>query len=221
MDYLSLVAAGYLLGSLPFGVIAGRVFGGVDVRDYGSGSAGSTNVLRTVGVKIAVPVLFLDMGKTVLAVVIARLFSDSPGVEAAAALAAVVGHNWPVFIGFKGGKGIAPGWGGLLILSPVSGLVAGAVGLPVVAIWRYVSLGSILGTGVGAVTLIALSLADIVPLAFAWYGIIAAPLVVFQHRENIQRLIRSEERKLGEPAGETKSQGKTDGGKGIRWPKSV
>lgn len=112
MSYLFLILVGYLLGSLPFGLMAGRLVKGVDVRDFGSGSTGSTNVQRTVGTPAAVVVLLLDTAKSVLAVLLARLFSDAPGVEVAAALAAIAGHNWPVFIGFKGGRGIAPGVGG-------------------------------------------------------------------------------------------------------------
>ena len=151
MSYLFLILVGYLLGSLPFGLMAGRLVKGVDVRDFGSGSTGSTNVQRTVGTPAAVVVLLLDTAKSVLAVLLARLFSDAPGVEVAAALAAIAGHNWPVFIGFKGGRGIAPGVGGLLILSPVSGLIALAVALPTIALWRYVSLGSLLGGGPGVI----------------------------------------------------------------------
>ncbi|MDP6064776.1 MAG: glycerol-3-phosphate acyltransferase, partial [SAR202 cluster bacterium] len=109
---------------MPFGVIAGRVVGGVDVRQYGSGSTGTTNVLRTVGRRAAVAVLLLDMGKSVVAVLLAQLLTDSAGVEVATALAAIAGHIWPVFAGFRGGKGISVGWSALFVLSPISGLVA-------------------------------------------------------------------------------------------------
>ena len=122
IDYLILVPLAYLLGSVPFGLIAGRLVANVDVRDYGSGKIGMTNVLRTSGKTAAAVVLLLDMGKGVLAVFIARLFFDSYGAEAAAALAVLFGHNWPVFIKFRGGRGTASGWGGLLILSPIAGL---------------------------------------------------------------------------------------------------
>ena len=199
MSYLFLILVGYLLGSLPFGLMAGRLLKGVDVRDYGSGSTGSTNVQRTVGTPAAVVVLLLDAAKSVLAVFLARVFSDAPGVEVAAALAAIAGHNWPVFIGFKGGRGTATGVGGLLVLSPVSGLVALAVGLPTIALWRYVSLGSLLGGASGAITLTFLCLVGAEPLEYIWYGLIGLTLVFARHKDNIQRLVKRRERKLGQP----------------------
>ena len=109
--YLVMIPIGYLLGAIPFGLILGKLFRGVDVREYGSGKTGMTNVMRTAGVLPALLSLALDMGKAVLAVVLARAFFDSRGAEAAAAIAAVMGHNWPVFVGFRGGRGTAPGWG--------------------------------------------------------------------------------------------------------------
>ena len=103
IPFLIMVPVGYLIGSLPFGYLAGKMFADVDIREYGSGSTGMTNVLRTAGARVAIGVLLLDMGKGVLAVVIARVAFDSTGAEAAAALAVLFGHSWPVFIGFRGG----------------------------------------------------------------------------------------------------------------------
>ena len=199
-DYLILIPLGYLLGAVPVGLIAGKVFGRVDVREYGSGKMGMTNVMRTVGVPVAVLVLLLDMGKGVGAVVLARIISDSAGVESAAALAALFGHNWPIFIGFRGGRGTATGWGSLLILWPVAGLVSTLVGLPLVGISRYVSLGSIVATVVGCVMLIVAASTGLVPMGYIWYAIIGGTLVVVRHRDNIQRLIKGEERKIGQSA---------------------
>jgi len=196
-DYLIMASMGYLLGSLPFGLIFGWAFKRVDVRDFGSGKTGMSNVLRTVGVPAAFLVLLLDMGKGVLVVVVARNFSDSSSVEAVTALAALVGHNWSLFIGFRGGRGTAPGWGSLLILSPVAGLVATSVGLGLVALTRYVSLGSVVASTVGSVTLIVLSSAGHAPSGHIWFGVIGGTLIVARHKDNIQRLIRGEERKLG------------------------
>lgn len=198
IDYLVIVPISYLLGSIPFGLIAGKLLRSVDIREHGSGNTGMTNVLRTVGRPAAALVLALDMGKTVLAVVIARLASDSSGVEVAAALTVLLGHNWPVFVSFRGGRGTASAWGGLLILSPISGLVALVVGVPLIAITRYVSLGSITAATFGALALIVLAAAGHHPLVYTWFGVIGGVLVVVRHRDNIQRLIRGTERKLGQ-----------------------
>ena len=156
-----------------------------------------TNVIRTVGIWAGILVLSLDMGKTVLAVVLARYFTDSLNLEVVAAITAIMGHNWPLYSKFKGGRGVAPGWAGLIILSPIAGIVASLVGLLTIAISRYVSLGSIVGTTSGAITLIVLSLLDVDPLAYIWYGPIGATIIVVRHKENIQRLLTGKERKLG------------------------
>ncbi len=220
-DYLVLITVGYLLGSIPVGLIAGWAFKRVDIRDFGSGRTGMTNVLRTIGVPAAAIVLALDMGKGAAAVLVARLLGDAHGPEVAAALAAVVGHNWPVSIGFKGGRGTAPGWGGLCVLSPLAGLIAAAVAFPIVGATRYVSLGSIVGavSGVGALVVIAAT--GHAPSEYIWFGAIAGTLVVIQHRDNIQRLLKGEERKLGQPAGALKEPAGTVRRKGFRWPRSA
>ena len=221
MDYIILALVGYLLGSIPFGLIAGRLVHKVDVRKYGSGSTGMTNVWRTVGWPAATIVLLLDMGKSALAVVLATVFTSSPGVEAAAALAALIGHSWPVFSGFKGGKGTAPGWGGLLILSPIAGLVASVLGMGTAVITRWVSLGSLVGASTGAAVATALWLVGSQPPAYAWYGIVATALIVARHRDNIGRLARGQERKLGQPADGIEPKRKSGRGGGLRWPRSV
>lgn len=204
-DYLILVPLAYLLGSVPFGLVAGRLVANVDVRDYGSGKIGMTNVLRTSGKTAAAVVLLLDMGKGVLAVLIARWFFDSPGVEVAAALAVLFGHNWPVFIKFRGGRGTASGWGGLLILSPIAGLIATLIGLGLVALTRYVPLGSIMAASLGSLALIILAVFGTQlavpsppPLEYSWYGVIGGTLIVVRHWDNIRRLLDGTERKIGQ-----------------------
>ena len=206
-DILIMAAIGYLTGSLPFGVLIGKAVAKVDVREYGSGSMGMTNVLRTVGKPAAAAVLLLDIGKGVAAVIIAKWFFDSPGAEVAAALAALVGHNWPVFIGFRGGRGTASGWGALWVISPIAGFVATVIGLALVAVTRYVSLGSIVAAALGSLVLIGLALIGAsvempveTPLAYCWYGAIGGALIVFRHRENIARLLNGTERKIGQRA---------------------
>ena len=198
------VLVGYLLGALPFGLLMTRLVRGIDVRRYGSGSTGMTNVLRTIGPVPAVIVLVLDSGKGVLAVLLARAFDAGPAIEAASALAALVGHNWSVFIRFQGGKGIATGVGALFALSPVAGLIAILVGLPVIALSRYVSLGSVVAASTAAITVPLLAMADpSMPLGvpsytYAIYTSIGVPLILLKHRSNVERLLRGQERKLGE-----------------------
>ena len=208
--YLLMILVGYIIGSIPFGLIAGKLVAKIDIRDYGSGKMGMTNVLRTSGLTAAIIVLLLDMGKGVVAVLIARLLFDPPGVQAAAALAVLFGHNWPVFIGFRGGRGTAPGWGGLLILSPFAGIVATIVGLSLVGATRYVSLGSVTAAALGSIVLIVLAfigpgLGDIplvgdVPSDYMYYGFIGGTLIVVRHKDNIERLLNGTERKIGQRA---------------------
>ena len=202
-DILIMAAVGYLIGALPFGVLIGKAVANVDVREHGSGAMGMTNVLRTVGKPAAAAVLALDIGKGVAAVIIAKWIFDSPGAEVAAALAALVGHNWPVFIGFRGGRGTASGWGALWVISPIAGFVATVIGLSLVAITRYVSLGSIAAASLGSLVLIGLTLTGIAggaPTVYCWYGAIGGSLIVFRHRENIARLLNGTERKIGQRA---------------------
>ncbi len=200
IDYLFMILVGYLMGSIPTGLIIGWIFRRVDVRTYGSGKTGMTNVLRTAGLPAASLVLFLDMAKAITAVVIARIILDSPGVEAATAVFTLIGHCWSVFIKFGGGRGTAPGWGALIILSPIAGVVATVVGLFLVWMTRYVSIGSLVACCLGCVTLIILAIFGNVPSEYILYGIVGGPLVVIKHIDNIKRLIKGTERKLGRPA---------------------
>jgi glycerol-3-phosphate acyltransferase PlsY len=221
-EYLVFVPLGYLLGAIPFGYIAGKLFGGVDVRDHGSGSIGMTNVMRTVSPPVAILVLALDMGKAVGAVVLARLIAEAPMVETLTGIAVILGHSWSVFIGFSGGKGTATGWGALFALSPIAGIVASVIGVGLVALTRYVSLGSMVAATLGAVTLAVIALVnDTVPLEYALYGAVGAPIILFKHRDNIQRLIKGDERKLGQKVDTVPEPTDAQRGKGLRWPRSA
>ena len=196
-EYLVFIAIGYLIGSVPFGLIATRLASGVDVRDFGSGKTGMTNVLRTSGKKVGAIVLLLDMSKAIVAIALARMFTDPAGIQSAAGLAALIGHNFPIFAGFRGGRGIATGWGGLFIFTPWAGLIATVIGVPLVFYSRYVSFGSIVGAIAGAVSLIAFAATGVVDRDFMWYGVIGVPMVIIRHHDNILRLIKGQERKLG------------------------
>ena len=145
MAYALIVPLCYLLGSVPFGLLVARFARGIDVRSYGSGNTGMTNVLRTAGIAPGLLVLALDLGKGIAPVLLVRAIEPSPALEVTAALAALVGHNWSVFIRFHGGKGTATGLGTVFAISPAAGLIVMLVSLPPLVVSRYVSLGSIMG----------------------------------------------------------------------------
>ena len=184
------------------------------MRRYGSGSTGMTNVLRTIGVVPALVVLALDAGKGVAAVFLARALDAGLAVEATSALAALVGHNWSVFIRFQGGKGVATGVAALCALSPIAGLIALLVGVPTIALSRYVSLGSVAGATTGAIAVPVLAMADpSMPLgvpsySYAIYTSIGVPLILLQAPLEPWKAAQGpEERKLGESVPLTETQG--------------
>ncbi len=188
-----LILAGYVLGSVPTGLLVGRARG-VDVRRSGSGNIGMANVLRTAGKGAAVLTMAGDMLKGFLPVLVARLLVENDWVVAAVALAAVVGHCWPVFLRFKGGKGVATGAGTTIALAPVVGIVLFAVWWGVVFVSRYTSLGAI-------VTMVAGPIAFLLtgqPLPYVLYTVVGGSLVLWRHRENARALLEGTERKIGE-----------------------
>ena len=201
LQYLVVVALAYLVGSLSWGYMLLRWRLGTDVREYGSGRTGMSNVLRTGGGKMAALVFALDVGKGVLAVMMAKEATGASGAEVAAALAALVGHNWPVFLGFRGGRGILTALGGLSMMAPVPAVVATVIWVATALGSRYISLGSIIGVMAGAVSLIALvMLAGWYSQTYVIFAGVAAVMIIWQHRDNIQRLLQGNERKIGAPA---------------------
>ncbi|NQW16122.1 MAG: glycerol-3-phosphate 1-O-acyltransferase PlsY [Chloroflexi bacterium] len=193
------LAAAYLLGSVPFGVIITRLVSGVDVRLAGSGSTGATNVMRTSGAKAGVAALLLDGGKGAVAVLVGRWLADGQPelVEALAGLLVIMGHNWPIFTGFKGGKGVAAGWAALTVISPWACVVA-MIGLPIAARTRYVSLGSIIGSSAGLIFLtIQVLVFDYGEMTYLVYVVAGGTLVLWRHAANMKRLLKGEENKLG------------------------
>lgn len=192
-----LVLVGLLAGSIPFGYLAGRSLQGIDLRNVGSGGTGATNVLRTLGKKASATILILDFLKGLLPVLAARWLGVDEWWVAAVAVAAVVGHCWSPFIGFKGGKGVATGGGAAIALFPPILLI-----IPVILliIWRsrYVSLGSLVGAALAVALAVASALAGQLSWAYV-LGIVAiAAVIVFRHRDNINRLRTGNERKLGQ-----------------------
>lgn len=192
-----LVLVGLLAGSVPFGYVAGRSMQGIDLRTVGSGGTGATNVLRTLGKKASATVLVLDFLKGLLPVLAARWFGVEEWWVAAVAVATVIGHCWSPFIGFKGGKGVATGGGAAIALFPPVLVVVPVI---LLIIWqtRYVSLGSLIGAGLAVVLAMAAAAAGQLPWAFAVAIAAIAAIIVFRHRENIDRLRSGTERKFGE-----------------------
>jgi len=196
--YLGAIVAGYLIGSIPSGLIVGRLTRGIDVRNYGSGRTGTTNTLRVLGWRASLVVLVVDVAKGWLPVYLLLQQSQSPFPAVVAGMASLIGHNWPVFAGFRGGRGVTVGFGSLLALLPIAAAVALIVFVLVVAATRYVSAGSVLACALAfATALILLLLGQAGAYALA-YTAIAAALIIFQHHDNLDRLRRGTERKLGE-----------------------
>jgi glycerol-3-phosphate acyltransferase PlsY len=191
------ILAAYLIGAVPIGFLIGRAFGVADIRRHGSGTIGATNVLRTAGRLPAILTLVGDVAKGYLAVVLGGMLAGagaSPGAPAACAVAAVIGNCWSVFLGFRGGKGVATGLGALLRLAPLAVLPAAAVWLAVIVSFRWVSLGSMLAAL--CVPLGALVLGHAAPSVLAAAAI--SLIVVGRHHANIARLLAGQEPKLGE-----------------------
>lgn len=197
LSWLIVLPVSYLIGAIPSGVLVARLWRNVDIRNYGSGGSGATNVLRTLGKPAAGLVLALDFCKGVVAVLLAKwIGSDSAHVlTALSGVLAIGGHMWPVYAGFQGGKGVATGWGALLALSPISAS-ATLLGLAVAGITRVVSLGAIVGASAGVVLLIALSVAGVEPIEYIAFAVPSIALIVFKHIDNIKRLIEGRERRL-------------------------
>ncbi len=192
MVYLIFLAA-YLIGSLPFGYILTKIVHKKDIRDYGSGNIGATNVLRVYGPRSAAPVFVLDLLKGLAAVLIARAVSDLPAVYLTAGFLAMFGHSFPVYLRFRGGKAVATSIGVLIALSWPVTLIVLACFLLIVYFSRYVSLGSITSMALLPAAFWLLGFA----LPYIYFGLATALLVAVRHHENIGRLLKGTESKLG------------------------
>lgn len=194
--WLALIPLGaYLLGSIPFGLLLGRIFGGADVRKAGSGNIGATNVARVVGPVAGVLTLLLDAGKGAAAVWLAGRFSgESATWLIIATLCVLAGHCFPVWLRFRGGKGVATAAGAFLVLCPIAMLGATLLFLLVVIFWRFVSLGSI--SAAAAMPLLVYFFwapRHAPPYAVTFGSLAAALLIVYKHDGNIQRLVQGDE----------------------------
>ena len=209
---LAAAGVGYVIGGLPFGLLIGRFFAKVDLREHGSGRTGATNALRTLGPAAAAAVLVLDLLKGVVAVALARLLLAGAGDEvaewaaAAAGAAAVLGHVYSPFIGFRGGRGVATTTGGLLALVPWSVLVLTPIVLLVAWRTRFMSLASLIGAALAPVIVAGLTAIGRAELADVGYAVAAGAIIFLAHRDNITRLRAGSERRIGERA-ETVAEG--------------
>lgn len=200
ISVLLLLLASYLIGSISFSYLITRFMKGFDIRQHGSGNAGATNMLRVVGKGPAVGVFILDALKGMAAVGLAALISGNPTLMMAAGVAAIVGHNWPVFLGFRGGKGIATTIGVTALLTFLAALISGVLAIIAILLTRYVSLGSLIFAA-GLPVLIAVM--DY-PTSYIYLSLVITLMAFIRHITNIKRLFKGTESKLG-PAREQRS----------------
>jgi glycerol-3-phosphate acyltransferase PlsY len=191
------VLAAFLIGGIPFGIIVPRLIGGPDPRTIGSGRTGGANVSRAVGYRWAAVSGLLDVAKGAVAVLIAQAIGGGVGIQIAAALAAVVGHSRSPYIGFHGGRGIAPATGGALVIAPAVLLAIFPIFVITILLTRITSIGSLSATAVGGVIMIIAT--AVIPLApiYYVYGVAIPGLIWLFHADNIQRLLSGTERRLG------------------------
>jgi len=192
VDYVFTILFSYLVGSIPNGLIIGKLISGVDIRQFGSKNIGATNAFRVLGPWPALLVMISDMLKGVSGVFLGLYFQGSPVGQLAGGIAAMAGHNWSLFLRFKGGRGVATGLGVIAVIVPKITLIVFMMWIAIVYFTRYVSLGSI----VGAALLPVLVWRFGEKVEFLYFSIIAAIFVIVRHRPNIERLLRGEELKI-------------------------
>ena len=193
MNLAFVLALAYLLGSVPFSFLVARFFGVPDVREVGSGNVGATNVMRSAGKAAGILAFALDASKGAIAALAAQRLASGPVLPPLAAAAAVLGHMFPVWLGFRGGKGVATGAGAFLPLAPLATAVAISAFVLTALATRYVSLGSVVGT----LTLAAAAFLTGAHPALAWSATVIGALVVFKHRANLERIVRGTESRVG------------------------
>ncbi|MBP1708121.1 MAG: conserved hypothetical rane protein [Chloroflexi bacterium] len=210
--FILIIMLGYFLGSIPVGLLVSRFQAKKDVRQFGSGKTGATNVLRTAGAKAAAMVAIGDLLKGTVTVMLAGLIFGNDllvlgsfGIgnlvaQVVAALAAVAGHNWSLFLRFKGGRGVATFFGGLVALCPPAALIGGEVLMVSVGITRYASFGSILGVVAAYIILVPMTIIYRFPLEYLGYALVGSLVIIVMHRDNINRLVSGTERKIGQKA---------------------
>ncbi len=196
---LLILFLGYLFGSFPSGYLAGRIAKGIDIRSLGSGSTGATNVLRHIGKRAAITVFLLDVFKGVISILLAKYFLLNDSWQVAIGLSTLIGHIWPVWLNWRGGKAVATGLGIFLGLSWQVGLATLGVFILMITLFRIVSLASVSAAlALPFIMFISFKTSSI-SLPFLVISLLAMTLVIWRHRENILRLIKGKEPKIGKP----------------------
>jgi glycerol-3-phosphate acyltransferase PlsY len=195
---VAVLLLGYVAGSVQPGIIVGRLVRGVDIREYGSGKTGFTNTLRTLGLVPALVVVFGDIAKGAVPVLVGHYVAGSDLAAALGGVGAVVGHTWPMFAGFRGGRGVATSFGAFLAMAPLPAAAAIITGLVILAITRYVSLMSMLGVALGLGVMVWLVMAGRMPAEYLVFGVIVTLSVELNHLSNLRRLLSGTEPKLGQ-----------------------
>lgn len=193
MNYILIAFISYLLGNLSFAFILGKVLMKKDVREYGSGNSGATNAIRAFGAKIGVMAFVGDVLKGVAAVLTGRALGGETGAYIAGALV-IIGHNWPIFLNFKGGKGVATTIGVMLIISPFVSMICFVIGLSVAFFTRMVSLGSI--TGMALAPFVVLIFVRPFNIQLFVFCLFVSTMSIYRHKENIKRILKGKENKL-------------------------
>lgn len=196
MNYLALVAC-YLMGAIPFGLIIGKVMRGIDIRDFGSGNIGFTNVLRTLGLGPGIAVFFFDTVKGLAAVVLCQRMGMSEYLIVTGGILSIVGHSFSVFLKFQGGKGVATSLGMIIGLNPAIAGIAFVLWLALVAITRIISIASIIAA-VSVPVMMFVWESQRVPRAYQAIAVLATALIVVKHRPNIKRLLKGTEARVGQ-----------------------
>ena len=196
MQYLALVAC-YLLGAIPFGVIVGKKMRGIDIRDFGSGNIGFSNVLRTLGFWPGLIVMIGDTGKGLLAVMLCRWLGMNDYMIVAGGMFSLLGHSFSVFLHFQGGRAVATSLGVMIGLAPAIAGIAFLLWVTLVAVTRYISISSLVAA-VSVPSMMFLWKAQHVPAPYKAVAVMAATLIVVKHRSNIKRLLSGTETKVGQ-----------------------
>ena len=196
---LLILLLGYLFGSFPSGYLAGKIVNGIDIRSLGSGSTGATNVLRHVGKRAAIIVFLIDVFKGILSILLAKYFLLIDSWQVAIGLSTLIGHIWPVWLNWKGGKAVATGLGIFLGLSWQVGLSTLGIFIIMITLFRIVSLASVSAALALPLIMFLSFKTSNISLPFLVVSLLAMTLVIWRHRENILRLIKGKEPRIGQP----------------------